>query len=91
MQRRLFALIGTLLVFSGAHANDDRETRPRHEHRGPPEVALEACASAVQGDPCSFEGQRGEALEGSCEAPDDKPLACRPEGVPPKEALERRE
>ena len=91
MRRQLFAAITTLLIFGHAYAESDGENGTRHEHRGPPEVALEACASSVQGDPCSFEGRRGEALEGTCEAPDDKPLACRPEGAPPKDDLQRRQ
>ena len=77
MNRILIALATLLLMFSSAHAGDD-DKRPKREHRGPPPVALEACESSVQGDPCSFEGRRGETLEGTCEAPDDKPLACRP-------------
>lgn len=87
MQRSLIAVIATLLIVSQAYAGNEGENERRGEHRGPPQVALEACASSVQGDPCSFEGRRGEALEGTCEAPDDKPLACRPEGGPPKEDL----
>lgn len=88
MYRSLIALTAALLIVGTAYGDDDKENKPRREHRGPPQVALEACASSVQGDPCSFEGRRGEALEGTCEAPDDKPLACRPEGGPPKEAPE---
>ena len=87
MVRNLIALIATGLVASTAFAQSNEEERPKREHRAPPEVALEACSSSVQGDPCSFEGRQGEALEGSCEAPDDKPLACRPEGGPPKDQL----
>ncbi len=70
------ALAGALL-FAGAAAADDSSERKR---RGPPQVAIEACAAAVEGDPCSFEGRRGNTLEGSCASRDDKPLACKPDG-----------
>lgn len=84
------ALLASVLLFGGAHAGEEKDENSRGERRGPPEVALEACATSVQGDPCSFEGRRGDALEGTCEAPDDKPLACRPAGGPPKEELQRK-
>ncbi len=89
MNHTLITLIATLLLVGTAYAESDQENKERREHRGPPEAALEACSTLVQGDPCSFEGQRGDTLEGTCEAPDDKPLACRPEGGPPKNHLER--
>lgn len=89
MNRSLIALSATLFLVGAAYADSDQESEPRRDHRGPPEAALEACSTLVQGDPCSFEGRRGDALEGTCEAPDDKPLACRPEGGPPKKHLER--
>lgn len=88
MNRRLIALIPSLLLVGAAYAESEQDN-PRREHRGPPEAALEACSNSVAGDPCSFEGRHGEALEGTCEAPDDKPLACRPEGGPPEKRLER--
>ena len=90
MYQNLIALVATVLVASAAYAESEEKDESRREHRGPPEVALEACSNSVQGDPCSFEGRRGESLEGSCEAPSDKPLACRPEGAPPKQKLERK-
>jgi len=69
------ALAGALL-FTGAALADDSSEKQR---RGPPPVAIEACAAAVEGDPCSFEGRRGNSVEGSCASRDDKPLACRPD------------
>jgi hypothetical protein len=89
MNRSLIALSATLFLVGAAHAESDQEKKPRHEHHGPPEVALEACSASVQGDPCSFEGRRGDTVEGTCEGPDDKPLACQPEGGPPRRQLER--
>jgi hypothetical protein len=84
MYRNLIALFATLLIAGAAYAESDQENQPRRGHRGPPEVALEACSNSVQGDPCSFEGRRGNTVEGTCEAPDEKPLACKPEGGPPQ-------
>lgn len=89
MNHSLITLIATLLLAGTAYAESDQDNKSSREHRGPPEAALEACSTLVQGDPCSFEGRRGDTLEGTCEAPDDKPLACRPEGGPPKNHLER--
>lgn len=89
MNHKFIASIVSLLLVSTAYAESDDANKPRREHRGPPEAALEACSGAVQGDPCSFEGRRGDTLEGTCEAPAEKPLACRPEGGPPKRQLER--
>jgi hypothetical protein len=90
MYRCLIALIATVLVAGAAYAESDEDTKPHRGHRGPPEVALEACSNSVQGDPCSFEGRHGESLEGNCEAHDDQALACRPEGGRPKNQLERK-
>jgi hypothetical protein len=89
MYRSLIALIASMMIIGVAYAQSDEENKPRRDHRGPPAAALEACSSAVQGDACSFEGRHGEQLQGTCEAPEDKPLACRPEGGKPKEELER--
>jgi hypothetical protein len=90
MVRSFIALIALGLIAGSAVAQSNEENRPEREHRAPPAVALEACSNSVQGDPCSFEGRQGEALDGSCDAPDDKPLACRPEGGPPKNQMERK-
>jgi hypothetical protein len=80
MRRLITVLLVTTLITVTAYAQDDADNERQKGRRGPPEAALEACASSVQGDPCSFEGRRDEMVEGTCEAPDDKPLACRPDG-----------
>ena len=85
MTRLIIALLATTLLTGTAFAQDDTDNKRKMDRRGPPEVALQACASSVQGDPCSFEGRRDNIVEGTCEAPDDKPLACRPEGGKRKE------
>ena len=75
-----------LLAFSPALAGEGNDGEQRDKRRGPPAEALEACAAAVEGDACSFQGRRGETREGTCEAPAEKPLACRP-ARPPREEL----
>jgi len=75
----------TLLAFVLANAaNADTDREPRERHAGPPPVAIEACAAAVEGDGCSFEGRHGDTLSGTCEVSDSEALACRPEGAPPR-------
>ena len=53
------------------------------EHRGPPKEALQACNASKSGQDCSFTSPRG-AVNGSCFAPEGKPLACRPKEAPKK-------
>jgi hypothetical protein len=89
MKLQLACVLTTILLTGAANAQDDERQEPQREHGRPPEVAIDACAAAVQGDQCSFEGRRGETLEGTCEAPDDKPLACRPEGRPPARSIQQ--
>lgn len=57
----------------------------RGERPGPPPEAIEACASAEEGDACSFEGRNDDIVEGTCmpgPVP-ELPLACRPAGGAP--------
>lgn len=58
----------------------------RHE---PPPVAIEACAAAVEGDSCSFEGRHNDTLTGHCGTGREEALACRPDHDRPR--LRRRE
>lgn len=54
----------SLTLFAGlAVANDKSHENKR---RGPPAEAIEACADKAQGDSVSFEGRRGNTLEGTC-------------------------
>ncbi|MCC6159638.1 MAG: hypothetical protein IT350_16420 [Deltaproteobacteria bacterium] len=60
------------------------ENPPPHGDRPPlepPAEAVDACADAVEGDECEFEGRDGETVSGTCEQHDDL-IACRPE-MPP--------
>ncbi|MEM9401230.1 MAG: hypothetical protein AAGA44_01945 [Pseudomonadota bacterium] len=90
MIRPLIAVPLSLMLMGIACAEpDDTDENTGEKRRGPPDVAFEACASAVEGDPCSFEGRRGEAVKGSCTPRGEHPLVCVPEGGPPKHRLER--
>ncbi len=73
-------MVGAILLLSGcacAQANGSQSRPPQ-----PPREALEACKAAEVGDTCSFSSPSG-AVSGTCWAPGDKPLACKPPGVPP--------
>lgn len=78
------------LVSGHVLADETAGERPEREHGRPPKVAVEACAAAVPGDACSFEGRQGEQLDGSCFAPEGKPLACRPNDMSPPAQLDPR-
>lgn len=47
----------------------------------PPPEALAACKAAAAGTACNFNSPHG-AVNGSCWAPEGKPLACRPTNPP---------
>lgn len=51
-------------------------------HRGPPAEALAACKALAAGAACSFSGREGRQVEGTCWAPPDKALACKPAHAP---------
>src|SRR5262245_42774625 len=70
--------LAAALVATSSHANDQHG--PRNGHRGPPQVAIDACASLSEGDACSFTGRNDETVDGTCFAPPDHELACKPEG-----------
>lgn len=56
---------------------------------GPPQEAFDACVEKVEGDACSFSGDRGDA-EGTCIVPPrgEETLICAPSDGGP--GLERR-
>ena len=64
MKYAIALAVWTLLSAGGVVADESERDRDNSDRRGPPQAAVEACASAVQGDPCSFEGRRGEAHGG---------------------------
>ncbi len=73
------AALGTTSFFASAQPNDDDGCPPRQ----PPPIAIEACEGKTVRDDCSFEGRRGEAVEGHC-AQLGEVLACRPDHPPPR-------
>jgi hypothetical protein len=48
---------------------------------GAPAEAIAACTTLTAGQACSFSGRRGSET-GTCWAPADKPLACKPANAP---------
>jgi len=64
--------------------NGSPQDPPRGERRGPPPEALAACKGASAGKACSFKGREDRTVKGTCFAPEGRPLACRPAGMPPK-------
>ena len=84
---RLTILTATLTASGAlfAQAADGSGRPPK-----PPAEALAACSASGQGQACSFSSPRGN-VAGSCQAPQGKPLACRPKDAPagPPAAAER--
>ena len=71
-----------------AQPSTDRPAgRDSQSRGGPPAQALAACQNASAGQKCTFT-DRGQSLAGSCWAPADKPLACRPSNAPGPRASE---
>jgi hypothetical protein len=52
----------------------------------PPREALAACKDLKAGQDCSFT-VKNEAVKGSCWAPGDMPLACKPKSAPTGDAM----
>ena len=75
-------LCGLLFAAANAIAQPPSGPPPGGDHRGPPPEALAACKTAKAGADCSFT-QEGRTMKGSCWAPEGRPLACRPTGMPP--------
>jgi hypothetical protein len=71
------ALLTSLFVNSGYAENTQGQ---RNGQRGPPQVALDACSSLSEGAACSFTGRNSEELSGTCFAPSETELTCKPEG-----------
>lgn len=62
----------------GPQGQQGQQGQGNQEHHRPPAEALAACKSLASGAACSFTSPRG-AESGTCFAPNDKPLACRPQ------------
>jgi len=74
-------VVGVLLAGSLGSQPAQGGGRDEQPPRKPPKEALGACAGHSAGQACSFTGRRG-AMEGTCFAPADRPLACRPANAP---------
>lgn len=77
LRRAAIAAMLALTAFASIAQPDARDPP-----RGPPTEALEACKSLAAGKDCSFTTPQGKSLQGSCWAPEGKPLACRPKAAP---------
>lgn len=74
------ALIALALAAGTADAQPQGQSQDG-QRRGPPPQAIDACKSLKTGDACSFTGPHGD-MQGTCFAPPDKALACRPANAP---------
>ncbi len=70
-----------------AGTDSDQGIQPQQGTRqGPPQQALDACASSAQGDACSFTQPNGNTINGSCiTPPNQNVLACAPQGMTPQQ------
>ncbi|VWX62078.1 hypothetical protein [Sphingorhabdus sp. 109] len=64
------------------NAQRDQDRGPPGGGKKPTEAMLKACTAKKANDACSAEGPDGNVVAGSCFAPADLPLACRPAGRP---------
>jgi hypothetical protein len=80
MVRKVFS---SMIIFAGltvAGASIAHDKCPGH--RGPPPEALAACEDKSEGDACTVQlGDR--TIDGTCEAPTNRKLACVPADMPP--------
>jgi hypothetical protein len=67
------ALSGGMLYAQSARGGDSP--------RPPPPEALAACKTLKSGQDCSFKGPHS-SVQGTCWAPPNKPLACKPSHMP---------
>ncbi len=90
--RRQILVSGLLLMLTTSSTM--AQPSDRDQRRGPPPEAIDACASAQSGDSCSFDGRRGEQLEGSCGVPEqaqEQSLICMPDNAPEQQERSSRQ
>ncbi len=77
---------GTPPSAPAAGSNPNQGTPPQQGTRqGPPQEALDACASSIQDAACSFSLPNGHTINGSCITPPNlNTLACAPQGMIPQ-------
>lgn len=79
---RTLALALSLAIGSGATLAQPRSGEaPPQGRGGPPAEALAACQTLKTGDACQFAAAQA-TVEGTCAAPQGRPLACRPANAP---------
>lgn len=82
---RLLAGYFAALLLSASSLVPAAPPRPDESPQGqahqPPPEALQACQSLGKGATCEFSMPRGK-ITGRCDAPEGRPLACRPNDMP---------
>jgi hypothetical protein len=78
-------ILSLLLAATAVSAQPQGGPPPGGERRGPPPEALAACKTAKAGADCSF-SHESRTMTGNCWAPEGRPLACRPNDMPPPPA-----
>jgi hypothetical protein len=85
-----FASVAAVLAIAGLWAGN-AAAQPKEAgdaegpRRGPPPEALAACKSLAAGKECTVT-LGSNTIQGTCWAPEGKPLACRPAGAPGPDA-----
>lgn len=72
-----YSLLAALTCSSGLLLAREHQDEPRM----PPKEAFDACKSLNENQECSFISPHG-TVQGSCWAPEGKPLACKPKNAP---------
>ena len=82
--------LALMLACTGVSADDTEAHNDERRRPGPPPAeALQACESLSAGDACSFEDDNG-IVEGTCRAPENRPLACAPAHHEPPQRIRLR-
>ena len=78
----LFLAFATYAMSSNAETGRGGPGGQGGPQGGPPQEAIQACASLTEGTACSFTGRQGETMTGSCITPPrgEASLICAPEG-----------
>ncbi|MDP6674435.1 MAG: hypothetical protein QGH93_06245, partial [Gammaproteobacteria bacterium] len=77
-QKTTYALIVMLLIVLISLAGYAEAHERRGGRRGPPPKSIEACASLIAGDSCTFTGRRDNEITGTCRTPQGTELGCIP-------------
>ena len=79
----LFGSIGLIALTSITGASLYAQQQPERPERGrtPTDAMLQACVAKAQQDSCGVVGKDNAITQGSCMAPQGRPLACVPTGA----------